>query len=150
MSDNLDRQFIAEAAAAGLTDVPIDSNPALRAISARLVKGSPGDLSLSFVAGPETTQGNGVVAGGTLATMLDSAIALAVLSQLVPGQTCSTVSITINMIRPARVGKLLARATVDRVGRRIAFASARLLDEEGRLVANATSSLAIIGDATAG
>jgi len=148
-TENPDRQLIAEVLAAGRTDVPLDASPVLRALSARLLKGSPGDLSLSFVAGPATQQGNGVVSGGALATMLDTAIALAVLSQLSPGQTCSTISITINMMRPARNGKVQARGTVDRLGRRVAFASARLLDEEERLIAIATSSLAISGAAAA-
>jgi uncharacterized protein (TIGR00369 family) len=143
--DNPDRRFIAEAVAAGLTDVPIDTNPQFRGLSSRLIKGEPGDVTLSFIAGRETEQGNGVVSGGAMATMLDSAMAMAVLSQIAEGQTCTSISLTINMMRPAQLGKLIVRATVDRLGRQVAFASAALMSEKGnKLFANAISSLAII------
>jgi uncharacterized protein (TIGR00369 family) len=143
--DNPDRKFIADAVAAGLTDVPIDTNPQFRGLSSRLIKGIPGDVTLSFIAGPDTEQGNGVVSGGAMATMLDSAMAMAVLSKIVKGQTCSSISLTINMMRPAQLGKLVVRATVDKLGRQVAFASATLMDEEGsKLFASAVSSLLII------
>jgi uncharacterized protein (TIGR00369 family) len=141
--DNPDRRFVTEAVAGKRTDLPFDTNPQLCALSTRLVKGEPGELTLSFIAGPQTEQGNGVVSGGAMATMLDSGMAMAVLSRLAVGQTCSSISMTINMMRPAKLGKLLVRAKVDRLGRQVAFASATLTDEEGREVANAVSSLII-------
>ncbi|HWI86870.1 MAG TPA: PaaI family thioesterase [Sphingomonas sp.] len=141
--DNVDRVLIAGAVAAGRRNVPIDTNPAFLALSTRLIESGQGELTVSFVAGPETSQGNGVVSGGTLAAMLDNAIALAVLSQLRPGQTCATISLTINMMKPAFVGTLGARSRVDRLGGRVAFASAELFDDREQLVAKAVSSLAI-------
>lgn len=142
--DNETRRFIADAVAGGGRDVALTCNPAFETMGAVLVEGTPGDVLVSFEAGEATAQGNGVVSGGTLAAMLDSAMAVAVLSALKPGQTCSTISLNVNMLRPAMLGRLSVRAGVEKLGGRVAFAHARLLDGAGATVATATSSLAVI------
>lgn len=142
--DNETRRFIADVVAAGRRDVALTCNPAFETMGAVLVEGAPGDVLVSFEAGEATAQGNGVVSGGTLAAMLDSAMAVAVLSALKPGQTCSTISLNVNMLRPAMLGRLSVRAGVEKLGGRVAFAHARLLDRAGATVATATSSLAVI------
>ena len=143
--DNPTRAFMADATAAGGRNVPLDINPALASMSALLVESERGELVFRFTAPQGSTQGNGVVGGGTLANMLDLAMAMAVLAQLKPGHTCSTISLTVNMQSAGQQGHFFAVARVDRVGRQIAFAEARLFDaERSRLIANATSSLAVI------
>lgn len=144
LADNDTRLFIADALAAGQGAVALTCNPAFETLGAVLVEGTPGDVLLSFEAGEATAQGNGVVSGGTLAAMLDSAMAVAVLSALRPGQTCSTISLNVNMLRPGLVGRLFVRSGIEKMGRRVAFAHARLLDGEGNTLATATSSLAVI------
>ena len=143
-ADNPTRAFIAETIHRGRQNVPLDVNAAFISLGAVLVGGQPGDVKVAFTAGESATQGNGVVGGGTLANMLDCSMAIVVMSALPAGQVCSTISITVNMMRPANVGVLTAEARVNRLGKRVAFASAELLDYEGRTVATATSSLAII------
>ena len=143
-ADNDDRFVLCELLASQSFDVALTTNPALIALGTRLLAGETGALTLGFQAGQDSTQGNGVVSGGTLAAMLDNAIALSVLSALSPGQTCATISLTVNMMRAAQVGTLSAHARVDRLGRRVGFASAELFDASGQCVASATSSLAVI------
>lgn len=145
--DNETRRFIAEAVAAERRDVALDCNPAFVALAAVLVEGTPGDVLVSFEAGEATAQGNGVVSGGTLAAMLDAGMAVAVLSALKPGQTCSTISLNVNMLRPGRLGRLYVRAGVEKLGGRVAFAHAQLLNEERVPLATASSSLAVIAQA---
>lgn len=142
-ADNESRRMIADAIEKGLRDVPLDCNPAFVALDAVLIDGAPGDVLVAFTAGEETTQGNGVVSGGILAAMLDSAMAVAVLSALKPGETCSTISLTVNMLRPAATGRLYVRAGVEKLGRRVAFAHAQLLNEKQVPLATASSSLAV-------
>lgn len=142
--DNETRRMIAAAVAAGARDVPLDCNPAFVALGAVLVEGAPGDVLVAFTAGEETTQGNGVVSGGIMAAMLDGAMAVAVLSALKPGETCSTISLTVNMLRPAATGRLYVRAGVEKLGRRVAFAHAQLLSPDRVPLATASSSLAVI------
>lgn len=142
--DNPTRAFIAGVIASARRDVALDINPAFASLDCVLEEGVPGAVTLRFTAGPHTAQGNGVVGGGTLANMLDCGLAVAALSTVAPGQTCSTISLTVNMLRAAAVGSLWVRARVDRTGRRIVFAQAQLFDAEQRLVATANSSLAIV------
>jgi len=145
--DNPTRAHVANAVAEGRQNVPLDTNPASQSLGAVLQEGMPGELRLGFVAPPSSTQGNGVVAGGTLASMLDLAMAMAVLSVLPPGRTCATISLSVNMMAAAQAGPLVARASVERVGRSVGFARASLFDASGeRLLASATSSLAIFDE----
>ena len=143
--DNPTRAQLAIAVSSGQRNVPLAFNPALASLGAVLVETRAGDLVIRFTAPEGATQGNGVVSGGTLANMLDLAMAMAVLSRLKPGQTCSTISLTVNMQSAAQEGQFLAVAGVDKVGRQVAFAHARLYDAEGaRIIANGTSALAVI------
>ena len=93
--DNPDRALLEHLIANKDFGVPLDMTHGLRELEAHLVKGEPGSLELSFNVSHRSTQGNGVVSGGTLATMLDYAMAYAVLSKLNAGKTCATTSITV-------------------------------------------------------
>lgn len=142
--DNPTRAQVAGAVAAGHRDVVLDANPALLSLGTVLAEGEPGALKLRFEAPASSAQGNGVVSGGTLASMLDLSIAMAVLSRLPPGRTCATISLTVNMMAAAQVGPILATASVERLGRNVAFARAALFDPTGqRLLASASSSLSL-------
>lgn len=126
-------------------NLPFDFNPALISLSTQLIEIRKDELVFRFTAPHTATQGNGVVSGGTLASMLDLSMAMAVLSRLKPGFTCATISLTVNMLAAGREGHFVAVTGVERVGRQVAFAHAKLYDAEGsRLIANATSSLAVI------
>jgi uncharacterized protein (TIGR00369 family) len=107
-------------------------------------------VELSYEVPEASVQGNGVVAGGTLMTMLDYAMAFAVLSKLSCGQTCATTSITVNMQAAAKPSRLIVRATIERVGRQVAFARAELCDPlRESLIASASASFFIMAVARA-
>jgi uncharacterized protein (TIGR00369 family) len=145
LADNPTRAYMADVVASGRKNVALDANPALESLSAVLVESTEGELVFRFTAPHSATQGNGVVGGGTQASMLDLAMAMAVLAQLKPGYTCASINLSVNMQAAAQQGHLFALARVDRIGRQVAFARAELYDgERRRLIANATSSLAVI------
>lgn len=141
--DNPTRAFIAKAIQTCAREVSLDINPALASLRTVLVEAQVANVTLRFSADENTVQGNGVVSGGTLANYLDSSTAMAVLSALKAGQTCSTVCLNVNMLRSAKAGEIIAKAKVDKLGKRIAFASATLFDLDGTIIAMATSSLAV-------
>ena len=129
----------------GRRNVPFDFNPALASLETQLIESRGEELILRFIVPHTATQGNGVVSGGALASMLDMAMAMVVLSRSKPGFTCATISLTVNMQTAGEEGHFVAVAGVDRMGRQIAFAHAKLFDAQGtRVIANATSSLALI------
>lgn len=90
----------------------------------------------------------GGVHGGYAATLLDSACGIAVHSRLVPGQRYTTLELKVSYLRgmTSATGAVRAEGTVISMGRRVAFAEARLTDARGRLMATATSTLLLMND----
>lgn len=85
----------------------------------------------------------GIVHGGVLLSMLDSAMGGAVVTQLNEGEWTATESLTTDFLRAGAVGKLVARGRVDRRGKLTAFVSGEVTNEKGEIVARATGVWAI-------
>lgn len=88
----------------------------------------------------------GTVHGGYAATLLDSACGIAVHSHMEPGQSYTTLELKIAYHRAmtSTTGRVRAEGSVVSLGRRVAFAEAKLTDARGRLLASATSTLLVI------
>lgn len=142
--DNPDRAYVQQTLEAGINNVALEMSPTSRWLRATLLGGTKGALSIGYTAPDESVQGNGVVAGGALASMLDLAMAFTLLSKLPHGRTCATISLTVNMLEPGHVGAFIVEARVRRLGGRIAFLEADLYDgTRTRCVANASASFAV-------
>ncbi|MBP2478214.1 uncharacterized protein (TIGR00369 family) [Crossiella equi] len=102
-----------------------------------------------FVCTPDESAYNpiGVVHGGLVCTLLDSAAGCAVHSTLAAGVGYTSVEIKVSYLRAVHAdsGELTVRGWVTKPGRRIAFAEAAVTDEQGRLVASASSSCLVMG-----
>ena len=87
----------------------------------------------------------GAVHGGYAATLLDSACGCAVHSALNSEQAYTTLELKIAYHRAlsATTGPVRAEGKVVTIGKRVAFAEARMTDEAGRLYASATSTLLV-------
>lgn len=85
---------------------------------------------------------NGVTHGGALSSLLDSAMGLAVISTLGPGENFTTVDLAVNFIRPVTTesGTLRSIGTVVHRGRQTVVAEATCTDGAGQLVARGTST----------
>ena len=89
----------------------------------------------------------GGVHGGMISTLLDTAAGCSVHSTLDVGEGYTSLDLTVKFLRPVTlesgqltcIGKVLSR------GRRTALAEAQLFDENGKLLAHATSSCMIFG-----
>jgi len=87
----------------------------------------------------------GTVHGGYAATILDSALALSVLSSLDADSNFTTLEIKVNYVRPITPGmSVRAEGNVVHAGRRVATSEARLTDSEGRLLAHGTTTCLIL------
>src|SRR5688572_31070725 len=88
----------------------------------------------------------GMVHGGYAATLLDSACGCAVHSQLSAQQAYTTLELKVAYHKAVTrdSGLLRAEGKVVSIGRRAAFAEARLTGADGRLYATATSTLLVI------
>jgi uncharacterized protein (TIGR00369 family) len=84
----------------------------------------------------------GSVHGGYAATLLDSAMGLAVHTMLPPGTGYTTLEFKISFIKGMTkdTGPVRTEGRTLNVGRRTATAEARITDAEGRLLAHATTT----------
>jgi uncharacterized protein (TIGR00369 family) len=86
------------------------------------------------------------VHGGFAATLLDSALACAIVSTLEPGYASTTIEIKINFVRTItdETGEVTAEGRVIHPGKRIATSEAKLLDAGGKLLAHGTTTCMIM------
>ncbi len=103
--------------------------------------------AISVELDPEVRHYNplGVVHGGVISTLLDTAAGCSVHSTLEPGEGYTSLDLTVKFLRPVTTesGRLRAVGEVIQRGRRTALAQAQLFDGNGKLVAHATSSCMI-------
>ena len=111
-----------------------------------LVGARPGEVEVAFEAGPEHVNLQGLVHGGMLATLADTAMGLAVRTTLEPGRRHVTVQLGIEFLSPGRPGRIVARGRSVKVGRQLGFAEADVLDGRGRLLARARSMLSVTAE----
>ena len=88
----------------------------------------------------------GIVHGGVMATLLDSALGCAVQSTLPAGTSYTTLELKVNYLRPVttKTGTIYAEGKIIYVGGRIATAEGRLTDAEGKLYAHGTTTCIIM------
>jgi uncharacterized protein (TIGR00369 family) len=101
---------------------------------------SQGAATLGLDVRKELTQNHGVVHGGAIASLIDTAMAFAIISLLAPRERVTTVDLTISYLRPLTVGRITAVAKVVRAGRRLFVVSADVSSEDGKLAATALST----------
>jgi uncharacterized protein (TIGR00369 family) len=99
-----------------------------------------GAATFALDAREELKRMGGILHGGAIVSLLDSAAAFAVLTLLEPGTGTVTVDLTVHFLRPVSTGRIEARARVLRKGRRVAILSVEASDQTGVLVATATTT----------
>lgn len=111
-----------------------------------LVEIDKGRAVFAGVPGDHAYNPIGSVHGGYAATLLDSACGCAVHSLLDANQGYTTLELKIVYHKAMRrdTGQVRAEGSVITIGRRVAFAEAKLVDSEGRLYASATSTLLVM------
>ncbi|MCP2296194.1 uncharacterized domain 1-containing protein [Nocardia amikacinitolerans] len=104
-----------------------------------------GKVVFSLRTRPEFANPLGSTHGGICATLLDSVLGCAVHTTLEAGVGYTTLELKINYIRsvPTDGRKLTATGTTIHVGRTTATAEGRVVDDQGRLVAHATTTCVI-------
>jgi len=103
-----------------------------------------GTATLRLELRDELTRNGGITHGGVIASLIDSASAFAVMSQLEPGKSTTTIDLTIQYLRPLTKGKARAQARVLRAGRRVAVVSVDVTNDAEVLAATALTSYLIL------
>ena len=99
-----------------------------------------GKATLRLELRDELMRNGGIIHGGVIASLIDSASAFAVMSQLEPGKSTTTIDLTIQYLRPLTKGVMRAHARVLRAGRRVAVVSVDVTNEAEVLAATALTS----------
>jgi acyl-CoA thioesterase len=114
--------------------------PFAKLLGIELAAATHGSVTLRLEIRHDLRQIHGVMHGGAIASLLDTATAFAIVSQLPNPEKFTTVDLTINYLRPLKEGTATARARVIRAGRRLLTVSAEIVDDDGNLAAMAVST----------
>jgi len=118
--------------------------PYVQLIGIELARIERGSATLRLNLRDELMRNGGIAHGGVIASLIDTASAFAVMSGLEPGQTTTTIDLTIQYLRPLVKGQARARARVLRSGRRVAVVSVDVTDEREVLAATALTSYLVM------
>ncbi len=101
-------------------------------------------IEASFRAGPELCNPIGTVQGGILTAMLDELMSLSAMIASNFSIVVPSLEIKTSYIRPAQPGVIKGWGKVVRLGRTVVFMEGALHDPEGRLLATASSTAAVV------
>ena len=108
-----------------------------------------GWIRIGFDGKPAFCNPAGFVQGGMLSAMLDDTMGPAVVVMSEGRLYCTTISMTVNFLAPAKPGPIIGEARVTQLGKTIAFVEGRLMAEDGTLLATASTSARLVETAKA-
>lgn len=114
--------------------------PYARLLGIEFVSAERGAATFALEVREELTRMGGLLHGGAVASLLDTAAAFAVHTVLEPEKHTVTIDLTLHFLRPITSGRVEARARVLREGRRVCIISAEATDPTGVLTATMTTT----------
>jgi len=118
----------------------LDNVPFAKLLGIEIESSEPGHAVLLMPIRRELKQNHGVAHGGSIAAVIDSAMAIAIMPMLAENERTTTVDLTIHYLRPLTEGTARASARVVRAGKRVITVSAELFDHQEKLAATAIST----------
>lgn len=119
--------------------------PFSRLLGFRVVEALPEGVVLEAMPGPDHLNGGGIVHGGYLTALLDSATGWAVHAAMDADGAAPHTHLSVQFVRIATAGRpLRCTATCVRSGRRVAAAEGEIV-QDGKVVARAVTTHAVLG-----
>jgi len=118
--------------------------PFYRYMGIRLTRLSWGRSEIRMRVSKELTQNAGFAHGGVSASLIDSAVGLALCTMIDKEDLITTIDLQVNFLAPARPGVLRTRGEIVHKGKRIAVGDAKVTDQNGRLVSKGTATYMIL------
>ena len=118
----------------------LDEIPFAKLLGIEVESMAPGHAVLSMQIRDDLKRNGGIAHGGAVATLIDSAMAFAIMPMLAENEHSITVDLTIHYLRPLSEGSARAAARVVRAGKRVITVSAELFDHQEKLAATAIST----------
>ncbi|MCD6347049.1 MAG: PaaI family thioesterase [Bacteroidales bacterium] len=86
----------------------------------------------------------GIVHGGVLSTLIDTATFWSVFMRIPEGDGLVNIDLKLNYLQAVQSGKLITEGYAIRSGRSISYAEAKVFNEDNELIAHGTSTLKIL------
>jgi acyl-CoA thioesterase len=129
----------------GVRDGRWPADPFMVSLDIRVTEAARGRVVMEATPGDDHLNLGGIVHGGYLSTLMDSATGFALHSTLAPGDTPPHLSASYRFLSMARPGVLLrATAEVLKAGSRIGHVRVELRDVADRLVATGETTHAVV------
>ena len=109
-----------------------------RFLGLELCEMKDGEVSICLDVRDELKQYRGVVHGGAIASLIDTASAFVILATIDDTERITTTDLTIHYLRPITTGRMLAKARIIRGGRRRFVVNVEV-ENDGRLAATAVT-----------
>jgi uncharacterized protein (TIGR00369 family) len=114
--------------------------PVSTLLGLELVSLAEGEAVFEMEVVPEHANPMGTLQGGVICALADAAMGVAYATRLAEGETFTTLELKTNYLRQVVSGKLTATGRVLHGGRTVGLTTCDVVDEQGRLVAHATST----------
>lgn len=125
--------------------------PWVQQLGLRVTGAMPGEVALDLPIAPPHVHGGQVLCGQTMMAAADTAMILAISSQLPGGfRPMTTVQLQTSFLRPIpgsqteTVGEAQVVARVLRAGKSLVFGEIEVFDSQGRVAAHATTTYALL------
>lgn len=118
--------------------------PFVKLLGIELEEIERGTATLRLELSDELMRNGDIAHGGVIASLIDTASAFAVMSQLEPDKSTTTIDLTIQYLRPLVKGQARAHARVLRAGRRVAVVTVDVVDDAEMLAATALTSYLVL------
>jgi uncharacterized protein (TIGR00369 family) len=92
----------------------------------------------------ELIQVNGVVHGGAIAALADTAVAFALMTLVQRGEKVTTVEFKINFLAPIDKGEMIGEARIVNKGKKLVLADMEVKNEEGKMLAKGLATYMIL------
>ena len=117
----------------------VDTAPFEQLLDLTIESAEAGAARLSMPFKVKHAQGGGVMHGGAITTLADTAVAMAIKSVLPPDTIFATTELKTSFVAPMRQGTIVAEARIEGPRGRSFFGEAKVLDADGNLVAQFSS-----------
>ena len=125
--------------------------PVGKLIGFEITEAQDGKAVVTLTAGPQHANPMGTLHGGVLCDIADAAMGVAFATTLAEQESFTTVELKINFFRPVWQAQLRAEGKVIQRGKTMGYIECNVVDENGRLVAKASSTCFVLrGDKAAG
>jgi uncharacterized protein (TIGR00369 family) len=119
----------------------LNKPPVADLIGFELASAEGGQAVIEFQASKQHANAFGILTGGILSTIADSAMAAAYATTIGPDEIFATVEMKINFLRPVRNAKLRALGKVLSQNQATALVECEVVNSSEQIVAHATSTL---------